>query len=119
MKKFFKLICVSLALLLCFTVTTSYAKRAPAPEVPFVFNHGVKYFADYSNGGVIKAYSAKTKQLLWTVKIFNISYDPQLERDIQDVYITEMKVKRGYLLIKDEKHREYSLNLKTHQVKRL
>ena len=120
MRKIFKVIRFELvALLVFFALTTAYAKRAPAPEVPAVTYHGVNYLATYAHGGVIEAYSVKTKNMLWRKKIYDITYQPQLEKDIQDVFITQMHVKEGRLIIKDEKNHTYALNLKTHKVKYL
>lgn len=107
---------ITLFLFFTFT-TTAYAKRSPAPEVPAVVYHGVVYSASYHKGGVIDAYSVKTKHLLWKKQIYFVKYNPHLERDVQDVYIKKMKLHHGHLLIKDERNRVYSLDLYTHRVR--
>ena len=94
-----------------------YAKRSPAPIVPDVVSHDVRYHAAYNNGGVVQAFSKKNR-LLWHKRIYRIHYDPYVEKDIQDIFITDLKLKRNYLIIKDERNRKYSLNLMTHQVYR-
>lgn len=44
------------------------------------------------NGGYIAATDAQTGQELWLLKVYSIEYDPRLERDVQDVFITDMKL---------------------------
>ena len=97
-----------------------YAKRPPAPIVPDVISHGVRYEAGYHHGGVVEAFSnSKKNRLLWQKRIYRVKYDPYLGKDIQDIFITDLKLKRDLLIIKDEKNRKYSLNLRTREVRRL
>jgi hypothetical protein len=102
-----------------FVFNNTFAKRLPAPQVPIIHCHGINYEATFSNGGMVKAYSAKTKNLLWEKQIYKIKYQPDLEKDIQDIYIKTMKIKNKNLIIKDEKGRSYLLNLKTRNVKHI
>lgn len=44
------------------------------------------------SGGIVAAIDIKTKAPLWTLKIYPVSFDPKEERDVQEVFITELKV---------------------------
>ena len=41
-----------------------YAKRSPAPIVPDVVSHDVRYHAAYNNGGVVQAFSKKKPSIM-------------------------------------------------------
>ena len=55
--------------------------------------------------------------MLWIRQIYVVKYDPDLEGDVQDVYIKKIKVKGNSLIITNERKSEYQLNLKTLHVK--
>lgn len=70
------------------------------------------------NGGFAQAHDAKTGKLLWRVTLYRTRYNPKLEQDVQDVFITEMKLDPTFklLLIRDEKDRLYAVSLDSHSV---
>ena len=57
--------------------------------------------------------------MLWSVTIFRNFINPFLEEDVQSVYIRTMRVEDGKLVVIDERERTYSVDLKTHAVRRL
>ena len=67
--------------------------------------------------GCIEARKVGSGELLWRRQIYVVKYDPDLEGDVQDVYIKNIKVKLNSLIITNERKSEYQLNLKTLQVK--
>ena len=54
------------------------------------------------NGGYIEATSLETGKLLWELRVYEVEYDPILEGDVQDVYITYLKIVDGNLEILHE-----------------
>lgn len=70
------------------------------------------------NGGFVQAHDSKTGKLLWSVKLYQTRYDPKLEQDVQDVFISEVKLDRTFrvLLIRDEKDRVFTVFLDSHAV---
>lgn len=103
-----------------------YAKRMmPESPPPVIYNHTTYSPVVYnglidktiSSGAYIEAYDNKTKKLLWRKQIYKISYNPGLESDVQDVYITKVRMQHGNLIINNEKGYVYELNTKTHEVK--
>jgi hypothetical protein len=79
----------------------------------------VKYSAD-GDGRVqyVTAIDAATSRLLWKVKIFRTHVKPWVEEDNHWVFITNLSLLDGALLIRDEKNRCYTLDLKTQRVKK-
>jgi hypothetical protein len=106
---------------ICVIAIEQKAKRsAPEPVRPVV-HKGVKYTAPHfvdgqPAGGVVEALDAKTGKALWRLKVYEIKPDPNLERDVQDVFITSLAINGNKLLVVNERHERYSVDLKTHAV---
>ncbi len=101
-----------------FTVSATAKRLAPKPVPPIVAN-GIRYSAE-GNGEdeYVVAQDVSTKKVLWKVNIFHNQIDPWMERDVQDVYINELKLNDKTLFVMDEKSRCYSVDLATHDVKK-
>ena len=118
-----KLIVFSIILVML-GISESVAKRAVPSKVTPVQVGSIEYSAPHRNGsnkqmGFIEARDLKSGELLWIRQIYVVKYDPDLEGDVQDVYIKNIKVKGNSLIISNERKSEYQLNLKTLQVKML
>lgn len=77
-------------------VTKVEAKRSAPPKVTAVRIGNVEYRVTHEiNGryfpGVVEAYDVSRKGTLWYKQIYVIRRDPELEGDVQDVFITELK----------------------------
>lgn len=102
------------------------AKRVPPPEVPPVMVGTTRIDAVHrsrddgfgQNGGVLRATDTKTGAELWTLKVYQIDYDPRLESDVQDVYIKAMRKAMfgNKLLVTDENDRRWRVDLTTRAV---
>ncbi len=94
------------------------AKRLPPKPVDCVTVKSTRYCAPHfahdknQQGGFIVAFN-KHGRRLWKKKIYTVSYDDQLERDVQHVYITDISVEGHWLHIINEKAQQYWFNLKT------
>jgi hypothetical protein len=103
------------------------AKRKGPVEVAPVTVGGLRFEAIHwgderglgQNGGYIAAIDPASGKELWTLKIYDIAYDPDLESDVQDVFITSMsKTLFGQKLnIRDEQGRSYVVDPTTRTVK--
>jgi hypothetical protein len=91
-------------------VGVALAKRAVPAEVPPMLYQGVKYVVPHwghlsgkkQNGGYIEARDPSTDKLLWELMIYQVKYNPKLEGDVQDVFITSLKLINGNLEIVNE-----------------
>ena len=97
------------------------AKRTPAPVVePIVYN-GVRYTVPNDKGtkGYVVARDIATGKQLWKKTIFRKCICPFVEHDVQWVFIKQMRLEEGRLVIVNEGDKAYSLDLKTRRVKQL
>lgn len=70
------------------------------------------------NGGYIAAVNRSTGAELWVLKVYDITYDAELESDVQDVFIVSMtKTLFGEKLkIADENGRRYVVDIEARSV---
>ncbi|MES1172327.1 MAG: hypothetical protein ABUL77_03735 [Bacteroidota bacterium] len=70
------------------------------------------------NGGYIAAIDVPSGKELWTLKVYEVKYDPDMEEDVQDVFI-ESLAPRGddRLAIVDERGRKYIVEPRQRQVR--
>ena len=89
-----------------------FAKRLAPPTVEPVVIGGMRFTVENQpkSMGIIQASNAKTHQALWTVRLYEVSYVPGLEKDVQDVFIKSMRSEKGKLRAVDEKGREYEVD---------
>ena len=103
-------------------ISESDAKRAvPSKVMPLTVGN-IEYSTPHRNGshkqmGFIEARDLKSSGLIWSRQVYVVKYDPDLEGDVQDVYIKKIKVKGNSLIITNERKSEYQLNLKTLHIK--
>ena len=102
-------------------------KRVGPPDVASVTIDNVEFAAIPwgkerglgQNGGYVAALDAKSGKELWTLKVYDVSYDPKLEEDVQDVFIRSLaKSASGHeLVVTDERDRRYIVDPKTRSVR--
>lgn len=105
---------------------TSQAKRSgPTNVSPLIAGDYVYTVPHWStnngtnqNGGCVRVLDAKTGVESWDVQVYKTKYDNNLESDVQDVFISEIKINIWHtvLTVKDELGREYEIDLKTKNV---
>ncbi len=114
---------ISTFALLFFLALTSSAlcKRGAAPIVEPLIHKGIKYIAPNDDGmrEYIQAWDIKTAKKIWELTIFTNAIQPGLEKDVQWVFIENLKTERGNLLITDEMGRQFLVHLKTRQIERI
>jgi len=92
------------------------------PENIAIIDNGIKYipnsYYDSTKGRTfyIEAWDIMSGKKLWEQKIYEIKYNLSLEQDVQDVFITSLRIEKGKLIIKNEKDEEYTLDLNTKEV---
>jgi hypothetical protein len=103
------------------------AKRAAPQDVAPVVARGIRYevphfgalHGEAQNGGYVRAWDVKSKKMLWDRAVYSVRYDPQREKDVQDVFITEIRVRGGRLLVKNERSEEFEMDLASGRVRAL
>ncbi|MBI2600318.1 hypothetical protein HYW43_05375 [Candidatus Daviesbacteria bacterium] len=104
-------IVIVFALFVC--TTSVFAKRsAPAPVNDIVFD-GIKYSATNVEIGYVEARNAQNNQLIWKKQVYKVTYKNNLEKDVQNVYITSLYIEDNNLLVTNEKGEIYKLDPKT------
>ena len=106
---------------------TAEAKRLPPKEVAPVVVGGVEYKVPHfgalhgksQNGGYVQAWDVKTRKLLWDRIVYRVRYDDSLEKDVQDDFITAIRVKGGHLFVKTERSEELDMDLGSGEVRAL
>lgn len=96
------------------------AKREGPADVDPVSVGGIRFEALHwgkkegldQNGGYIVAIDPKSEERLWTLKIYDVVYDPERESDVQDVFITRLRktLFGGKLKVYDEDNRVFVVN---------
>ena len=98
------------------------AKRGAPMEVLPVKVGNIEYSAPHRNGthkqmGFIEARDLKSGKLIWSRQIYAVKYDPDLEGDVQDVFIKSITVDGNNLIIINERNSKYQLDLNSLKVK--
>jgi outer membrane protein assembly factor BamB len=102
--------------------TFVFGKRAAPAEISPVVSGDVRYEAPHFNnpceqaGGCVVAYDNGTNALLWSVKVYCTLYDPGLEQDVQDVFITSLSVENEKVQISNEKGLHFAIDPATLKV---
>ena len=107
--------CLAVALLL---PSLALAKRLAPAEIEPVIHQGVRYIAPNDDGrrAYIEAWDVQTNKRLWDLTIFTNRIDPTLEEDVQWVFIKELNIRDGALLVTSERDKIYRVDLKTKAV---
>ena len=110
-----------ISFLLLATLLAEAKRGAPAEVLPVTVGN-IKYSAPHRNGtqkqmGFIEARVPKSGGLIWSRQIYAVKYDPDLEGDVQDVFIKSITVEGNNLIITNERNSKYQLDLNSLEVK--
>lgn len=97
----------------------AFAKRVEPVEVKPVVHDGIEYRAPHEKMGVVEAWDKATGKMVWEKTVYTVEIDPNLEKDVQDVFITKLKIDNGRLIVTNEHNDRYSIDLKTQEVTKL
>jgi hypothetical protein len=70
------------------------------------------------NGGILRAVDLASGEELWILQVYETTYDPQEERDVQDRYITRMSLSEDgqHLLVEAEGRQSFQVRLSDRRV---
>ena len=99
----------------------SFAKRQVPDSVTPVIYDGIKYEVvpwsfengTKQNGGFVRAVEVSTGKVIWAKQIYKTKYDRNPEKDMQDVFIVDLKIspEDGVLVIVNEAGIVYRVGL--------
>src|SRR6478752_9286459 len=91
------------------------AKRLSPVEVDPVIHEGIRYVAPNDDGrrGYIEAWNVGTNKKLWELTIFTNGIDPNLEEDVQWVFINALNIRDGRLMVTSERGKTYAVDVNT------
>jgi hypothetical protein len=96
------------------------AKRRPPSAVAPVVVHGIRYSVPHfrsnnaemkHNGGYVEATRTADGARLWLREIYRYAVAPEIEQDVQDVFIASLAVDGATLLVRDEQGASYVVPL--------
>jgi len=89
-------------------------RTAPATIAP-VTQEGIRYIAPNDDGrrGYIEAWDIQTNKKRWELTVFTNHIDPNLEEDVQWVFIESMSLRDSMLIVTSESGKTYHVDLKT------
>ncbi len=85
-------------------------RRAGPPIVTALIHDGIKYERDGMNKVVATKVGGEIgNRILWNIPIYAITYDPHVERDVQDVWINSLSINasENCLVVKTERDGVY------------
>jgi len=112
-----RIVFVSTLFLAVFLLGSIFAKRIAPAVVEPVIHEGVRYVAPNDDGrrAYIEAWDVYTKKL-WDLTVFTNRIDPKLEEDVQWVFISELSLRDGTLIVKSERGTTYQVDLRTRAI---
>jgi hypothetical protein len=63
---------------------------------------------------IVVVYSASTGEKIKEIVVYAVNINPKLERDVQEIYVTELKVEESgstMLVVKDERNRTHYVDI--------
>jgi|SRR5579863_4221872 len=104
--------------------SSAYGKRTAPPEVAPITFGGITYSTPHGggdvgtnqNGGYTQARDSKTGKLLWQLRVYEIQYEPNLEKDVQAIFISSLKIVDGNLEAVNERGDKFVVDLTKRRV---
>ena len=92
-----------------------HAKRVAPKKVQSITYNNIEYSVDHSNIGSVLI-TDKNSNTIKNIKIYTIEYNNDLEKDVQDIFIINLKISNNFLLITNERNKVYRMDLSTYQI---
>ena len=70
-------------------------------------------------GGYVEAWDIKNNNMLWELQVYETKYNPKLEQDAQDIFITSLEISHGKLVVTNERNDIYAINLDTRKIEQI
>jgi hypothetical protein len=109
---------IILSIGLMFLLNPLLSKRLEPKKVNSVLHNGKEYSINHSKIGTILVRDKDSKKEK-IVTVYTIDYDPNLEKDVQDVFIKSILIYNNYLLIQNESDSIYKMDLETNEIMKI
>lgn len=107
-----------------------FAKRNAPQKVESLFIDKLEFRAEHFSydknnrpirGGIIEVWNTDTSTKERIIIVYRTTYNILLEKDAQDVFITDMRLGKDgkTIVITDEQGRIFELNIKTYNIRKL
>ncbi|MDD5707530.1 MAG: hypothetical protein PHR35_16525 [Kiritimatiellae bacterium] len=106
------MVCLCLVLAVAIVASARVTFSTPPPEVTY---DGTTFRAERMDDGVVHALDAKTGQLLWQKRLYQVMIDPGLEADVQWIYIRSITESKGRIIVVNGNGTTYLLDPKTRE----
>lgn len=103
---------------LLFAVSTASANRASPPRKVAVRFQDCTLTTSTEKCGVLLIRRNQDPTKTAEKRVYNVWYNPLVERDVQDIWIQEMFLNGTTLLLRDEKNRVWAVGMKFFDVAR-
>lgn len=91
----------------------SEAKRAAPQKLPPIVFGGSEFVQSTDVCGLVLQKKVGTGEIIRKIRFYRVRYKPVLERDVQDVWLTDFFLAGDVIWARDEKGRMYKMLLKT------
>jgi hypothetical protein len=108
-----------IALMTGMVAMNAEAKRSAPKDVAPITKDGIVYAAPRDHMGCVQAKNEKTGQSVWLRQVYVVKYDVQMETDVQDCFITSLRIDGDKLLVTNEDGGQFQVDLGTLAVKTL
>jgi hypothetical protein len=94
------------------------AKRLRPVDVDPVIHEDIRFVPLNDNGrrGYIEAWNVGTNKKLWELTIFTNGIDPNLEEDVQWVFIKQLNIQDGRVMVTSERGKTYQIDVNTKEI---
>jgi hypothetical protein len=94
------------------------AKRIEPAKVEPLIYEGIRYVAPNDDGrrGYVEAWNVATNKKLWELTIFTNRINPNLEQDVQWIFVKSLAIHDDGLLVTSENGKTYHVDLNTKQI---
>ena len=105
------------------------SKRPAPPKVSPVKSEGIRYEqaddhdidSSEQHSGYLAAFKGASKKPLWLVKVYDLDFDPRLERDVQEVYFSKLEIspERREIIVENERGERFAVRIDDQTVRRI
>lgn len=92
------------------TTQSVSAKISGTPEPAKINYNGLDFFAPQNHMGYVEAWDKDNKKV-WEKELYKVEIDPNLEADVQWVFINKLEILDGMLIATNDKNEKYSVDM--------